>query len=225
MCPFKSEHPCDTGAQGLKKLKDRLPSRWRCALRQLLQQLAIWKLLLSWWSAQVAASETSVLDTHMEVLLTTKVERSKEPYSQLPRQNCIISWYLLVHASFSVNFGWTDQVKFQTLTCANIPHDFYVAERSLLRRYPWSRSHSNSEWFGRLFDKVIGEGRQLDHSSEKREIVRSWRSSKFEDFHGAQALLIYMTMTMTHSNEVSTWCQPCPTDSNGEVVTSAKEVW
>ena len=31
-----------------------------------------------------------------------------------------------------------------------------------------------------------------------------------------------MTM-MTHSNEVSTQCQPCPTDSNGEVVTPGKE--
>ena len=33
-----------------------------------------------------------------------------------------------------------------------------------------------------------------------------------------------MTMTMTHSNEVSTRCQPCPADSNGEVVTSVKNV-
>ena len=31
------------------------------------------------------------------------------------------------------------------------------------------------------------------------------------------------TMTMTHSSEVSTWCQPCPTDANGEVVTSVKK--
>ena len=33
-------------------------------------------------------------------------------------------------------------------------------------------SHSNSELFGRLFDERISEGRQLDHSSENREIVR-----------------------------------------------------
>ena len=33
-----------------------------------------------------------------------------------------------------------------------------------------------------------------------------------------------MTMTMTHSNKVSTGCQPCPTDSNGQVVTSVKRV-
>ena len=34
---------------------------------------------------------------------------------------------------------------------------------------------------------------------------------------------VTMTMTMTHPNEVSTWYHPCPTDSNGEVVTSAKK--
>ena len=32
-----------------------------------------------------------------------------------------------------------------------------------------------------------------------------------------------MTMTRTHSNKVSIRCEPCPTDSNGEVVTSAKK--
>ena len=32
-----------------------------------------------------------------------------------------------------------------------------------------------------------------------------------------------MTMTMTHSEKVCTQCQPCPTDANGEVVTSAKK--
>ena len=40
--------------------------------------------------------------------------------------------------------------------------------------------------------QIIGEGRQLDHSSENSEIIRSWRSSKFQDTHGAQGLLVYM---------------------------------
>ena len=31
----------------------------------------------------------------------------------------------------------------------------------------------NSQLFGRLFDNVIGEGRQLDHSSENRGIIGS----------------------------------------------------
>ena len=30
-------------------------------------------------------------------------------------------------------------------------------------------------------------------------------------------------MTMTHSDQVSTGCQPCPADANGEVVTSIKK--
>ena len=52
------------------------------------------------------------------------------------------------------------------------PHDVYVAKGSLLRKYSWSCLHSNSELFGRLFDEGIGEGRELDHSSENREIIR-----------------------------------------------------
>ena len=50
---------------------------------------------------------------------------------------------------------------------------------SMLRNEACSRSihdlcsHFNSEFSGRLFDDVIGEGRQLDHSSENKEIIGS----------------------------------------------------
>ena len=37
------------------------------------------------------------------------------------------------------------------------------------------------------------------------------------------AAFVTMTMTVTHSDKVSTGCQPCPTDANGEVVTSEKK--
>ena len=35
-----------------------------------------------------------------------------------------------------------------------------------------SCSHINSELFGRLFDEVISEGRQINHNCEDREIVK-----------------------------------------------------
>ena len=55
----------------------------------------------------------------------------------------------------------------------NDPHDFHVEKGSLFRKYSSSCSHINSELFGRLFDKVIGEGRHSDHRSENREIIGS----------------------------------------------------
>ena len=56
------------------------------------------------------------MECHMEVLLTTKGKRSREPYSQQPWQNCIHSWNVLVHASSSVDCAWIYQVKLQIFT-------------------------------------------------------------------------------------------------------------
>ena len=56
------------------------------------------------------------MERRMEVLLTTKVKRLREPYSQQPWQNCIHSWHVLVHASFSVDCGWTCQVGLKKFT-------------------------------------------------------------------------------------------------------------
>ena len=58
----------------------------------------------------------SRMECHIEVLLTTKEERSREPYSQQAWQNCFHSWNVLVHASSSVHCGWACQVKLQTFT-------------------------------------------------------------------------------------------------------------
>ena len=55
----------------------------------------------------------------------------------------------------------------------NNPHDLHVAKGSLIRNYSSSCTHFNSKLFGRLLDKVIGESRQFDHSSENREIFRT----------------------------------------------------
>ena len=56
------------------------------------------------------------MECHIEVLLTTIVTRSKEPYSQQPRQNCTHSWNVLVHATSSVDCGWTCQVRLHRFT-------------------------------------------------------------------------------------------------------------
>ena len=62
----------------------------------------------------------------------------------------------------------------------NNAHDFHVAKGSLFRKYSWACSNFNSELFG----KVIGEGRHFDHSSENRETIGTWRSSK--RLHGVE---------------------------------------
>ena len=61
-----------------------------------------------------------------------------------------------------------------------------LSKRSWFRKFSRSCSHSNSELFGRLFDEVISEGRQLKHSCEDREIVKCWHSSQLQNTHGAQ---------------------------------------
>ena len=78
----------------------------------------------------------------------------------------------------------------------NNPHDFHVVEGSLFRKYTRSCSHSNSELFDILFDEVIDEGRQVDHSCKNREILRCWRSSNFQDTHGAQGFLVNMMLNI-----------------------------
>ena len=52
-----------------------------------------------------------------------------------------------------------------------------------------------------LFDEVIDEGRQFDHSSENSEVVGSWRSSKLQDSHVAQGILVYMVKKFMHTME------------------------
>ena len=144
------------------------------------------------------------MECHMEVLLTTKGKRSREPYSQQPWQNCIHSWkfgscqflsglwmdlssqvadiHMRTDAKNLVTTARTIHLPEQN---GNNPHDFHVVKGSLFREYSWSCSHYNSELFGRLFDKVIGEGWQFDHNSKNMEIIGSWRSSKLQDTHGA----------------------------------------
>ena len=74
----------------------------------------------------------------------------------------------------------------------NNSHDFHVAKWNLFRKYSWPCSHFNSELFSRKLDDVIDEGRQFDHSSENSEVIGSWRSSKLQDSHVAQGILVYM---------------------------------
>ena len=82
------------------------------------------------------------------------------------------------------------------------PHDFHVATGSLFRKYTWSCSHFNSELFSRLFAEVVGGGRHFDHSNEKKEFFGSWRSSKLQDTHGVQGLLVCMVQIIhAHKGE------------------------
>ena len=81
--------------------------------------------------------------------------------------SCILSWNVLVHASFSEDCGWIYLVKLQTFhswgmmrrtwltnsknnsltwTKGDNSHDLYVEKGSLSREYSWSCSHSNSEF-------------------------------------------------------------------------------
>ena len=53
---------------------------------------------------------------------------------------------------------------------------------------------STQKLFGRLFDKVIGEGRQFDHSSENREITGIFVDPNFRTL-------------MEHKAFLSTWCR------------------
>ena len=87
-----------------------------------------------------------------------------------------------------------DNSKNNSLTWAkrNNSHDFHVAKWNQFRKYSWLCSHFNSELLGSLFDEVIGEGRQFDHSSANSEVIGSWRSYKLQDSHVAQGILVYM---------------------------------
>ena len=66
-----------------------------------------------------------------------------------------------------------------TWTKGDDSHDLHVAQGILFRKYSWSCSHSNQKMFGRLLDEGFGEGRQFDHSSQDRKIVRCWHSPWF----------------------------------------------
>ena len=114
----------------------------------------------------------------MEVFVDYGRQRSRESYSQQPWQNCIHPWNVLAHASPTVDCDW-----FLSGEVADI--HMRTDAKKLFRKYSGSCSHSDSELFVKLFDKVIGEGRQLDHRRKNKEIMRSWRSPKHQDTHGA----------------------------------------
>ena len=127
----------------------------------------------------------------MEVLLTTKVKRLREPYSQ---QN-VAELHSSIKCCGSCQFlrglwiGMSNEVEEihmrtdakNLVTTARTTH---LPERketiliiSMLRKEACSGcthdlAHiSNSTFFGRLLDEVIGESRQFEHISENKEIV------------------------------------------------------
>ena len=77
----------------------------------------------------------------------------------------------------------------------NNSHDLYVAQGSLFRKY------SNSELFARLFDEVISEGRELDHSCEDREFVDVDVHPNFRTLMEHKAFLSTWCTTLMHTRE------------------------
>ena len=114
-------------------------------------------------------------------------------------------WIVDGHVRWSCGYSYEDwreepsnQSKNTSLTWGkrNNSHDFHVATWNLFRKYSWPCSHFNSELFRRLFDEVIGEGRQSDHSTGSSEVFGSWLSSKLQDSHGEQGIVVYMVQNI-----------------------------
>ena len=93
------------------------------------------------------------MECHMEVSLTTKVKRSKRPYSQQPWQNCIISCNVLVHASSSVDYGWTYQVKLQTFTWELTRRTWWRQQE----QFTYLNKRKQSIWFPCCERKLVQE--------------------------------------------------------------------
>ena len=70
------------------------------------------------------------MECHVEVLLTTEVKELREPYSQQTWQNCIHSCNVVVHASFSVDCGWTCQVKVAEIHIRNDAKNLVTTART-----------------------------------------------------------------------------------------------
>ena len=150
-------------------------------------------------------------------LLTTKVKRLREQYSQqlfIREMFCfmpVLPWIVVemsgevaeIHTRTDAkNLATTGKNNSLTWAKINNSHDFLVAKWNLFRKYFWPCSHFNSELFGRLRDEVIGEGRQFDHSTESSEVFGSWRSSEHQDSHGAQGILVHMVCNIhAHKGE------------------------
>ena len=79
-------------------------------------------------------------------------------------------------------------------------HDFYVAQ-SLFREYSLSCSHSNSELFGRLFDKSICDGRPFDYSRENWELLEADIHTNFRTLMEHKAFLSTLCKTFMHTKE------------------------
>ena len=79
----------------------------------------------------------------MEVLLTTKVYRLREQYSQQPWQHCIHSWNVSFHASSPVDCGWTCQVRLQKFTWGLTRRTWWQQQE----QFPYLSKKKQFTWF------------------------------------------------------------------------------
>ena len=83
------------------------------------------------------------MEFHMEKLLTTKVYRLREQYSQQPWQHCIHSWNVSFHASSSVDCGWTCQVRLQKFTWGLTRRTWWQQQE----QFPFLSKKKQFTWF------------------------------------------------------------------------------